>query len=362
MAEAGARLPRRQADDRPRGRGRARRRQRDQVRGADGHARDPLGGRAGADRLDRPPSEDLPGRRPARARATLPPRVRADNGRQLRPLGRNLGAIRRRDVRVARRRAVAGSIAARRRVAARRGRAGDAIRRVARRARAPAAERGRLLPARRSGARAARSAQGSAGAALDVACLARRAARRRRDPRHLEAGGPHRARSRPGRVSRAERATRSRRRPPPCRFRASTGRSKWSGKPDPEPRPDRARYARAHAWAFAVRRHRTLGDAPARDPGPDRRPLPVRRGRRADVHPDEPSRDGTPRSGFSRTRSFSTTSSSATRISSRAGSPAPRRAARSRPARCSRSGSTTRSSRPSFRSRWLIGSARTVSS
>ena len=61
-----------------------------------------------------------------------------------------------------------------------------------RRARAPAAERGCLLPARRSGARAARSAQGSAGAALDVACLARRAARRRRDPRHLEAGGAHR--------------------------------------------------------------------------------------------------------------------------------------------------------------------------
>ena len=40
-------------------------RQRDQVRGADGHPRYPLGGRAGADRLVRPRSEDLPGRRTA---------------------------------------------------------------------------------------------------------------------------------------------------------------------------------------------------------------------------------------------------------------------------------------------------------
>ena len=173
--EAGARLPQRQADDRSRGRGRARRRQRDPIRGADRHARHSLGGRAGADRLVRPHSQDLAGRRTARARAALPPRLRADHGWQLRPVGRNLRAIRGRDLRVARRRAFAGSVAARRRVAARRGRAGDAIRRVGRRARAPAAERRCLFPARRSGARAARSAQGSAGAALDVARLARRA-------------------------------------------------------------------------------------------------------------------------------------------------------------------------------------------
>ena len=44
------------------------------------------------------------------------------------------------------------------------------------------AERELLVPAR-----------GSAGAALDAPRLAGRAARRRRDPRHLEAGAAHRA-------------------------------------------------------------------------------------------------------------------------------------------------------------------------
>ena len=84
--------------------------------------------------------------------------------------------------------------AARRRMAARRGRTGRPRRRDGRRARATPAERRRLLPAPGSGAGAAHPEPGSAGTSLDVSRLAGRASRRRRDPRHLAARAAHRAR------------------------------------------------------------------------------------------------------------------------------------------------------------------------
>ena len=67
-----------------------------------------------------------------------------------------------------------------------------ARRRRRRRARAPAAERRRVLPARRGGAGAPRPTGGSAPTALDDARVARRAPRRRRDPRDMETRDPHR--------------------------------------------------------------------------------------------------------------------------------------------------------------------------
>ena len=96
-------------------------------------------------------------------------------------------------VRLARRIASGGPIAARPRVAARRRRAGHSRRRDGSRARAPAAERRFLLPARRSRAGASHPAAGSAAAALDAPRVARRAPRRRRDPRNLATGAAHRA-------------------------------------------------------------------------------------------------------------------------------------------------------------------------
>ena len=98
-----------------------------------------------------------------------------------------------------------------------------------RRARAPAAERRCLLAARRSGAGASRSARGSAAASLDAPRVAGRAPRRRRDPRNLETGAPHRADRRLdtslARSARRDRGRGQRR----CRFQASTDRSRWSG-------------------------------------------------------------------------------------------------------------------------------------
>ena len=85
-----------------------------------------------------------------------------------------------------------GPNATRRRVAARRRRAGHSRRRDGSRGRAPAAERRFLLPARRTRAGASHPAGGSAGAALDVPRVARRAPRRRRDPRNLATSTAHR--------------------------------------------------------------------------------------------------------------------------------------------------------------------------
>ena len=93
---AAARPSRRQADDRPRGRrarsasatrsGTPRRRARSR---SAGRAR----GRRSSGRVAA--AGDRPGRRVPRARSTLPPRLRADHGRRVRPLGGHLAARRR---------------------------------------------------------------------------------------------------------------------------------------------------------------------------------------------------------------------------------------------------------------------------
>ena len=226
-----ARPSRRQADDRSGGRECTRRRQLDQVRRDDGYGRDPLGGRACADDLDGRRCQGRTGRRLSRARSTLPPRLRPRDRRRVRPLGRNLPRVGGRGIRIARGIAAAGPIAARRRVAARGGRARDARRRDGRRARTPAAERRRLLPARRSRAGASRSARGPAAASLDAPRVAGRAPRRRRDPRNLETGAAHGSDRCLG-TSLARGARRGRGRGHPrCRFQPSTGVSRWSGTP-----------------------------------------------------------------------------------------------------------------------------------
>jgi hypothetical protein len=153
----------------------------------------PLGGRACADGLDGRRSRVRPGRRLPRARSTLPPHLRAGDRRRVRPVGRDLATRGGQRVRLASRSASGGPNAARPRVAARRRRAGHSRRRDGSRARAPAAERRFLLPARRSRAGASPPAAGSAGAALDAPRVARRAPRRRRDPRNLATGAAHRA-------------------------------------------------------------------------------------------------------------------------------------------------------------------------
>ncbi len=101
-------------------------RQLTEVRHDDGHGRHPLGRRPSADRLDRPRSRDTAGRRAPRARPALPPRLRAEHGCRVRPLGRDLAALGGHDVRLAGGIAAPGQVAARRRVAACRGRAGHA--------------------------------------------------------------------------------------------------------------------------------------------------------------------------------------------------------------------------------------------
>ena len=137
-------------------------------------------------------------------------------------------------VRVARRVARAGPVAARRRVAARQRRAGHACRRDGSRAGAAAAERRCLLPPRRGGAGAARPRGGPASKALDVARLARRAARRRRDPRDLAARAAHGGDRRLERACRRRRATPSKRRRPPCLCPASRAGSSCNGARDRE--------------------------------------------------------------------------------------------------------------------------------
>ena len=151
--------------------------------------------------------------------------LRPDRGGRLRSLGGRLAPLGHHHLRVARRVARAGPIAARRRVAARQRRAGHACRRDGSRAGSPAAERRCLLPPRRGRAGAPRPRGGPAGEALDAARLARRVARRRRDPRDLAARTPHGARSTPGVPCRRPRATPSRRRHRPYLCRASRAAS-----------------------------------------------------------------------------------------------------------------------------------------
>ena len=107
--------------------------------------------------------DDRPGRRLPRARSTLPPHLRADDGRWVRPLGGDLAALGGRCLRVAGGRTAARALAARRRVPARRRRAGRAVRDPDPcRARALAAEWRCLLPAPRGRAGAPRPPSGSA--------------------------------------------------------------------------------------------------------------------------------------------------------------------------------------------------------
>jgi hypothetical protein len=108
-------------------------------------------------------------------------------------VGRDLATRGGQRVRLASRSASGGPIAARARVAARRRRAGRSRRSEGSRSRAPAAKRRFLLPARRSRAGASPPAVGAAAAALDAPRLARRAPRRRRDPRNLATSAAHRA-------------------------------------------------------------------------------------------------------------------------------------------------------------------------
>ena len=215
-----ARPSRRQADDRPRGRARARRRQRDQVRRDDGHGRDPLGGRACADGLDGRRCRGRTGRRLPRARSTLPPRLRARDRQRVRPLGRNLARGRRpthsprsrdRCCRSDRRSATSGC-----------------SRRTSRRCAPP-----RRPPRPRACCRAAMPTSCSTEQSGSFSFRGRTSgsvsgrpacgrARSSSTARSAEPGDGRSTRcgSTPGHVSRARRATRSRPRPPPCRFQA----------------------------------------------------------------------------------------------------------------------------------------------
>ena len=196
------------------------------VRRADGHARHPLGRCTGAGRLDRRRPRHRPGRRTPRARPALPPRLRAGHRRGVRPLGRRLRA--RRPARSPRSRVRWCGSARRSATSGSRTTSRPCAPEPRRSACAPAPERRRVLPAGRRRAGAARPVGGPAWAALDAPRLAGRAAGRRRDPRHLEAGGAL-VQIEDGRASRRRRATRSRRRPAHCRSQVSTARSRSSG-------------------------------------------------------------------------------------------------------------------------------------
>ena len=174
------------------------------------------------------PADALP-----RARAALPPHLRADDA----PTGSRAGRVSRGARVPPRSLSLEGSLAA---VRSPLGdewlladdeqamRAGGANAR----ARAPAAERRCLLPARPSRAGAARPVRRAARAALDLSRLARSTPRRRRDPRHLEARQRDRADRRLDEAARARRATRSRPRRAACPSRVSTARSRSSGRRD----------------------------------------------------------------------------------------------------------------------------------
>ena len=184
-AAAGPSRRRRAADAR---RGRGARRQPELVPVRRGHrdGRDPLGRRTGADGVDGAGAGRRPGRRAARARPPLPPRLRADHGRRLRPLGRRLAAGRGRHLRVTR----CGARCRWARRSATRGCSPPTSRRS--RAAATAAAPARLLPSGDAywlldGTERELLVPdaGAPRAAVDVARLAGGGAGRRRDPRHL---------------------------------------------------------------------------------------------------------------------------------------------------------------------------------
>ena len=138
-----------------------------------------------------------------------------------------------RRVRLARGIAAAGPIAARRRVAARRRRAGHARRR--RRPPRPRACCRAATPTscstEQSGSCSSRARTSGSGSGRPACGRARSSSKARSaepgDGRTTPCG------STPGDGSRAGRATRSRPRPAPCRFRASSDVSRWSGTPEP---------------------------------------------------------------------------------------------------------------------------------
>ncbi len=234
-----------------------------------------------------------PGRRAPRAGPPPPARLRADDGRRIRPLGGDLAARWSRRLRLARGRALADPIAARRRVVARKRRAGHARRRDGRRTRAPAAERRRLLPARRRRAEAPRPARGATAAALDVSRVAGRTPGRRRDSRNLAARAAHGARRDMGAPVSPERATRSRPRRARCRFRASIAPSRSSG--TGEHRRSRPAVVLPGAAPRRLARRGRDGDAAPRR---GRGGAPVgraRRGGEARVAPDSGTADDAPR-------------------------------------------------------------------
>ena len=205
--------------------------ERDQVRRDDGHGRHPLGGRAGAGRLDGRRAEDRPGRRVPRARSPLPPHLRADDGRRASPAGPGSPGARRPTAFAS----LEGSLLPVRSPL------GDewllaedepAMRAAETTAAtcAAAAERRRLLPARRSRAGAARPAARSSGRGSG-----RRACGRARSSSTARSVGPGDGRSTPcastpGHGCRERDARRGRGGGrAACRSRGSRATSRWSG-------------------------------------------------------------------------------------------------------------------------------------
>ena len=145
---------------------------------------------------------------------------------RVRPLGRNLPRVGDRGIRVARGIAAAGPIAARRRVAARGGRARDARPRD-RRTRPHACCRAAMptsCSTEQSGSFSFRARIGGSVSGRPACGRARSSS----TARSAEPGDGRSTRfgSMPGYVSRVARATRSRPRPPRCRFQPSTGVSR----------------------------------------------------------------------------------------------------------------------------------------
>ena len=212
MAELSARRTPRCAHDGPRGRARDRHRERDEVRRDDGHDRHPLGGRAGAGRLDGPRSR----RSSRRTRVASSPGATSTSSGRPRPRASPAG----RGSRGAR--GPLPSPRSKESLLPVRSPLGDewllaedepAMRaaETAARAGTPAAERRCLLPARPERAGAARPAGGPAAAALDVPRVAGRPPRRGRDPRNLETGAARRDDRRLGAaVAREARSSRGR--------------------------------------------------------------------------------------------------------------------------------------------------------
>ena len=224
---------------------RARHRQRDQVRRDDGHDRDPLGGCAGAGRSGRS----------RRRRSTRPMRCRELARRYLHVFGPTTAASFARWAGISRRAAADTFASLEGALLPVRSPLGDEwllaedepVMRAAATAAAPArllpsgdayflldgAERELLVPRRNCGSGSGRPASGRARSSSTA--------------RSAEPGG---GRSTPcgsslGTPLARGGATRSRPRRPPCRFRASTGRSRWSGRPSRRRRGPSRRRSRS---------------------------------------------------------------------------------------------------------------------